>query len=392
MQGPRASAKPARRGHRAADLRRRDDTRRLSLVFGAIVFIVCLLALAAPLLLTPAPTSRAGTASVDVADAPSPPDEATAVAPEPLASPSMIPRAIATQFDGARAFEHARALVSLGPRSVGSAGHDKAVDYIVRALKGFGLAPERMTFGARTPDGDFMMTNIIVTIGGPFIPRSKPSSSPAASRFPGRGNPGLPPPDSDTVVLAAHYDTKRFPFPFVGANDGGSGTAALLELARVLAARPPRRPVVLVFFDGEEAFREWSATDSLYGSRHLAAAWRDAGLLPRIRAFILMDMIGFRELRFMRDLNSNPWVQNRLWQQAAAQGRGAIFTDETMGIEDDHVPFVREGVPAAVLIDFEYGPNGTNAYWHTAQDTLDKISPRSLEIVGKVVEATTREL
>lgn len=355
--------------------------------------VVCLLALVAPLLFAPAPPSReGGAAHVGIADTPSPPDDARVVAPDAMASPTVIPRAIPTHFDGERAFEHARALVSLGPRSVDSPGHDKAVDYIVRTLEGFGLAPERMTFGARTPDGDFMMTNIIVTIGGPFAPLTKPSSSPAASRFPGQANPALPPPDSDTVVLAAHYDTKRFPFSFVGANDGGSGTAALLELARVLAAQPPRRPVVLVFFDGEEAFHDWSATDSLYGSRHLAATWRDAGLLPRIRAFILMDMIGYRELRFMRDLNSNPWVQNRLWQQAAAQGRGAIFTDQTMGIEDDHIPFVREGVPAAVLIDFQYGPEGSNKYWHTDEDTLDKISPRSLEIVGKVVEATTREL
>lgn len=352
---------------------------------------VCVLALAASLFVASAPPSRNEPAAA-VADTPPASDPVPAHATDASGSPDVIPRAIPTRFDGTRALEHARALVSFGPRSVGSPGHDSAVEYIVRTLERFGLTPGRMTFGARTPDGDFMMTNIVVTIGGPFVPLSTPSSLPSASRFPGQVNPDLPPPDSDTVVLAAHYDTKRFPFTFVGANDGGSGTAALLEMARVLVEQRPRRPVVLVFFDGEEAFHDWTDSDSLYGSRHLAATWRDAGLLARIRAFILMDMIGFRELRFKRDLNSNPWVQNRLWQQAAAQGRRAIFSDQTMGIEDDHIPFAREGVPAAVLIDFQYGPDGSNKYWHTADDTLDKISAKSLEIVGRVVEATTREL
>lgn len=320
-------------------------------------------------------------------------DSAVAEADETEASP-VIPRHTATRFDGERALAHVRALVACGPRSVGSSGHEKALDYITRTLEGYGLRPERMTFGAHTPDGDVMMTNVIVPIGGAFTHPVSPPASPAAaaSDLPRRASPHVPGPERDTVVLAAHYDTKRFSFPFVGANDGGSGTGALLELARVLAASPPRRPVALVFFDGEEAFREWSATDSLYGSRHLAEIWRAAGRLARIRAFILMDMIGFRELAFMREANSSPWLQNRIWQQAAAQGRGAFFSDEIMGIEDDHLPFAREGVPSAVLIDFQYGPNGSNAYWHTAEDTLDKLSARSLEIVGKVVEGTTREL
>lgn len=306
---------------------------------------------------------------------------------------SMIGRGVAVDFDGERAFEHDKMLVSFGPRSVGSEGHDRAVDYILTTLRGLGLEPERMDFTAKTPDGDFKMTNIIATIGPPLKPAAPSSATPGASgsRFPGVASIA-PSPDTDTVVLAAHYDTKRFPFVFVGANDGGSGTAALLEMARVLTARKPNRRVVLVFFDGEEAFHDWTATDSTYGSRYLAEVWKAQNILPRIKAFILMDMIGYEELRFMRDAHSDRWLQNRIWQQAAAQNRKAMFSDDSMGIEDDHLPFLRHGVPAAVIIDFQYGPNGSNDYWHTADDTLDKVSPKSLQIVGRIIEGTVREL
>lgn len=299
----------------------------------------------------------------------------------PAAAPSaVIGRGAALDFDGDRAYQHDRALVEIGPRSCGSPGHEKAVDYIVHTLQGYGCKPEKLSFNAATPDGTVRMTNIVAVIGPP-LERAEPSPMTA------QGTPL----DADTVVLAAHYDTKRFPFTFVGANDGGSGTAALLEMARVFMARPPRLRVVLVFFDGEEAFHEWAGSDNTYGSRQLAADWQGKGFLPHIKAFILMDMIGYSELAFMRDANSNSWLQNRIWQQAAAQNRGRYFTDEQMSIEDDHIPFVTRGVPAAVLIDFQYGPNGTNTYWHTAQDTLDKISSKSLGIVGRIIEGVTRE-
>lgn len=311
----------------------------------------------------------------------------------PADDPAVISRAPTVDFDGEKAFAHIQRLVDIGPRSCGSAGHDRALAYILSTLKGYGLAPQREDFVARTPDGPMPMTDVVVTIGAPLTPvRGTPAPANAPSRFPGARPIEPMASEQDTVVLAAHYDTKRFPFRFVGANDGGSGTAALLEMARVLVARPASRRVVLVFFDGEEAFHEWSDTDSTYGSRHLAARWDSQHILPRIRAFILMDMIGFRELRFMRDYNSSRWLQNRIWQQAAEQNRGAYFSDESMSIEDDHIPFVRRGVPAAVLIDFQYGPNGSNAYWHTPQDTLDKISSRSLQIVGRIIEGTIREL
>lgn len=315
----------------------------------------------------------------------------------PTVSPST--RARAVDFDGHRALEHARKLVSFGPRSVGTGGHARAVDYIVDSLKACGLAPEKMEFVARTPEGPVKMTNILATIGSPLLPASTPSPgetnrSATASRFPGTPTQEPSSADADTVVLCAHYDTKRFAFAFVGANDGASGTAALLEMARVLSARRPARRVLLVFFDGEEAMREWTAADSLYGSRHLAETWRRQDVLPRLRAFILMDMVGDADLRFARDLNSNRWLENMIWQQADSQGYRDVFTDSEppVSIEDDHVPFVQLGVPAAVIIDFQYGPEGTHDYWHTSQDTLDKISARSLEVVGRVVEATTREL
>jgi hypothetical protein len=302
---------------------------------------------------------------------------------------SMIGRSIAVDFDGERAFEHVKRLVSFGPRSVGSEGHARAVDYIVKTLEADGLRPEKMEFVAHTPDGDFKMTNIIATIGSaltsvPAAPGEIPSNPDAQTAAPSS-------PERDTVVLCAHYDTKRFPFRFVGANDGGSGTAALLELAHVLTARRPNRRVVLVFFDGEEAFHEWEGSDHTYGSRYLAEVWKSKGYLGRIKALILMDMIGYSDLRFMRDQNSSQWLENRIWQMAAAQSRRGLFSDDAMAIDDDHIPFVVAGVPAAVLIDFQYGPNGSNDYWHTAEDTLDKISSKSLQIVGRVIEGVTRE-
>ena len=304
----------------------------------------------------------------------------------------MIPRAASLRFDGSRALEHVRQLVAMGPRSLGSPGHDAATAYIERTLAALGLSPQLQRFTAQTPDGAFAMTNVIAVIGDPLLPATPPAPTTAASPTLTRRISEVPREGADTVVLAAHYDTKRFPFTFVGANDGGSGTAALLEMARVLTEQRPKRRVALVFFDGEEAFHEWSGTDSIYGSRHLAKFWASQGVLGQIRAFVLMDMIGFSELRFMRDANSNRWLQNRIWQEARQQGRGRFFSDDAMGIEDDHIPFVEQGVPAAVLIDFQYGPNGTNTYWHTADDTLDKLSDRSLEIVGRVIEGTVREL
>jgi glutaminyl-peptide cyclotransferase len=182
-------------------------------------------------------------------------------------------------------------------------------------------------------------------------------------------------------VIGGHYDTKLFrQFRFVGANDGGSSTALLLELARVLKARRSPLTFEVVFFDGEEALVDWVGTDHTYGSRHYVAEAQKSGAIKDMRAMVLVDMIGDRDLRIRRESQSTPWLTDTIWATAKRLGHGSVFVDEEMFIEDDHVPFLRAGVPAVNIIDLEYAP-----YWHTPDDTLDKGSARSLQIVGDVV-------
>jgi Zn-dependent M28 family amino/carboxypeptidase len=182
----------------------------------------------------------------------------------------------------------------------------------------------------------------------------------------------------DVILIGGHYDTKVFhEFSFVGANDGGSSAALLLELARVLAARPREFTYWIAFFDGEEARRNWTARDSLYGSRRMAADLAKRNELPR--AVIVADMIGDRELNIRREASSTRWLTDLVWDSAHRLGQGAHFWPEVVGVEDDHAPFLRLGVPAVLLIDFDFPA------WHTAADTLDKVSPRSLQVVGDVL-------
>ena len=176
----------------------------------------------------------------------------------------------------------------------------------------------------------------------------------------------------ERILLASHFDTKPInEFRFVGANDGGSSTGALLELARVLKGRPkPRFTLEFVFFDGEEAYGEWREPNHTYGSRQYVTAARAAGTLGAIRALVLLDMIGDRSLNLKRDTNSTPWLTDILWSTARRLGHAAHFLDEPFPVEDDHMPFVKAGIPSVDLIDLDY-PD-----WHTAGDTLDKVSAR----------------
>jgi Zn-dependent M28 family amino/carboxypeptidase len=195
----------------------------------------------------------------------------------------------------------------------------------------------------------------------------------------------------ETVIVAGHYDTKRFEdFRFLGANDGGSSAALLVELARVLGGRKNALNYWLVLFDGEEAVRDWSATDSLYGSRHLVEKLSSSGELSRIQALILVDMIANANLRIPREYGSTPWLSDLVFNVAQRLGYGKNFVNSQEAVEDDHIPFINAGVSAVDLIDLDYGPN--RSYWHTAQDTLDHCSPLSLTIVGRVVAATLNEL
>ena len=267
------------------------------------------------------------------------------------------------QFIGRDALEHTKTLVSFGPRPPASPGMKKAQDYIVRHLKEQGWQVTEDAFTARTPAGPMAMKNIIAF---------RPGSS-------GRA-----------VAFSGHYDTKIFPFRFVGANDGGASAGFLLEMARALKDVRLKNSVYLIFFDGEEAVREWTAEDSLYGSRHLAARWSRDRTLSTLEALINVDMIGDRDLNIVREQYSADSLMRLIWSVARQLGLARHFSGPALAIEDDHVPFLRLGVRAANLIDFDYGPD--NAWWHTPEDTVDKLSADSFEIVGRVLIEVLRRL
>lgn len=261
-------------------------------------------------------------------------------------------------FSGQRAHQDTAALVKLGARVPGSPASKKARTYIQEQVLKAGWQAEEFRFTAQTPRGPVKMTNLVACRNVSVM--------------------------NQLVVFSGHYDTKIFPgAKFVGANDGGSSAGFLVELARALPLRSTRLGVCIVWFDGEEAYQEWTETDSLYGSRALAEAWQREGRLRRIRALINVDMIGDKDLGILREYESNTALKNLIWSAARVVGAGAAFLNQESAVTDDHVPFLRRGVPAVNLIDFEYGPY--NRYWHTDQDTMDKLSPRSFETVGKVL-------
>jgi Zn-dependent M28 family amino/carboxypeptidase len=273
------------------------------------------------------------------------------------------------EFDAERAFRHVANLVAIGPRPSGSAGMARAQGYIEQTLRSFGVPFQEDVFTAETPVGPVAMMNIIAKI---------PGESP------------------EIVLLATHYDTKRLP-DFVGANDGGSSTGLMLELARVLAlpaagraASKPKLTVWIVFFDGEEAIVEYGPKDGFQGSRHLAAQMQTSGELKKVRAMILADLIGDADLDIRRESKSSRALVNLIWQTARELGYQKHFLLEWVSILDDHVAFVQRGVQAVDLIDMNYGPG--NSYWHTSQDTLEKLSPKSLAVVGQVILATLDKL
>ncbi len=260
-------------------------------------------------------------------------------------------RRAAATFDGAAALRHVERLVTIGPRTAGSAGGVRARQYIVEALRTAGVTARVEPFDADTPHGRLPMANIVAVL------------------------PGRRP---DVILIAGHYDTKWFrEFKFVGANDGGSSTALLIELARELRERPREYTYWIVWFDGEEAREAWTAVDSLYGSRRMAIELDKARRLPR--AVIVADMIGDRNLGIRREASSTGWLTDIIWASAARLGHAPHFLPDSLAVEDDHAPFMRLGVPATLLIDFYYPP------WHTPEDTLDKVSARSLQTVGSVL-------
>jgi glutaminyl-peptide cyclotransferase len=265
------------------------------------------------------------------------------------------PTSASAGFDGGRAYEYLRQIVNIGPRPAGSPAIERTRTYITDQLNALGITVVPQAFDAQTPIGRIHMVNLIATIPGARKER---------------------------IALAGHYDTKLFrEFRFVGANDGGSSAAMLLELARVLKARRNAFTVELLFLDGEEAtLRDWGGADHTYGSQFYVDNAKKTGTLASLKAMVLVDMVGDRDLRIMRETASTKWLTDIIWATAKRLGYGSTFVDQSTRIEDDHIPFLEAGAQAVDIIDLEYPP------WHTAGDTLDQTSARSLEIVGKVLE------
>lgn len=302
----------------------------------------------------------AGAASAPVSSAPF----MSAVATVPPLTPDDAPPPASTGgFDGKRAFAHVTKLVSFGPRPSGSPAITQTQQYIESELKSYGCKVETDSFSADTPAGRLPMKNILVKIPGE--------------------KPGI-------LLLGTHYDTKRLN-NFVGADDGGSSTGVMLELAHLLCAQHGRYNVWIAFFDGEEAVREqWQDPDNCYGSRQMAARLAISGDLPKIKAFLLADIVGNHTPHFKRESYSTKTLVELVWNAAKKLGYGNIFIDETFPIEDDHQSFLKRNVPSADVIDLD--TVNDVPYWHTPQDTLDKISAKTLAIVGHVFLESVKQL
>jgi peptidase M28-like protein len=259
------------------------------------------------------------------------------------------------QFSGQKALAHVQRLVDLGPHPAGSDAIEKARVYIEDQLRHSGWQVTRQALTDDTPRGKIHFVNLI-------------------ARFSSDANTASP-----TFLFCSHYDTKSFEtIRFVGANDGGSSTGLLLELARVLGQHANvARNVELVFFDGEEAFENFSETDGLYGSRFFAKQLQSEGA-KQIRGGILFDMVGDRSLGITLPADSPAVMARDVFAAAEALKLRKYFSYLDRDMIDDHTPLNAIGIPTIDIIDFDY------PWWHTADDTMDKISPESLQIVGSV--------
>jgi glutaminyl-peptide cyclotransferase len=258
-------------------------------------------------------------------------------------------------FNGDRAFADVKAQIDLGPRPAESAALEKTRQYITTEVEKAGWKIERQEFEDDTPLGRKKFVNLIATYGGDKT--------------------------TQEAIVASHYDTKWFEtIRFVGASDGGSSTGALIEMARTLAMDPGlAKKVELVFFDGEEAFVQFTDTDGLYGSRYFSRTLRDSGRNTQFKFGILWDMMGPKNLIITLSPDSPPDLMRGILDSATALNLRGAFTIFDNQIYDDHVPMLHfADIPTIDLIDFDYPP------WHTAADTLDKLSPQSLAEVGQV--------
>jgi glutaminyl-peptide cyclotransferase len=273
-------------------------------------------------------------------------------------------------FQGTAALQLTHRAVTFGERPSGSEAIQRLREWIVSECKQTGGQITLDSFTGQTPTGPVPMVNIIV-------------------KFPGTSG--------KAVALTGHYDTKRIPMVhFVGANDAGSSAGFLIEFARALSAMKHPDDIYVIFFDGEEAVVNWTPADSLYGSRQLVAKWAADGTLSHLKALINVDMIGDKDLDLSDDENSSQSLREAVWSIADKLGDAKYFLHEPAGIDDDHKPFVDAGVNAIDIIDLDYGPRSQEApygaYWHTALDTMDKLSAHSFQVVGDVVLALIKQL
>jgi len=270
-------------------------------------------------------------------------------------------------FDGKRAYDQVAKQVSFGPRPPGSPAIAKLQDYLETELRSYGCTVETDSFSADTPIGRVPMKNLLVKIPGK--------------------KPGI-------ILLGTHYDTKKMDnFVFVGADDGGSSTGVMLEVARQLCKEPAEKYAVwIAFFDAEESFTAQWESGNTYGSRQMAAQLAASGDLPKIKAFILADLVGGRTARFQKDRESTKWVVDQVWDVAARLGYTQWFVSEAGGPGgDDHFSFTKRKVPSVDIITVIGDPQ-IAPYWHTPQDTMDIISPKVLAVVGHTILETVKEL
>ena len=272
-----------------------------------------------------------------------------------LSSTCMSTAAQVELVDGNNVMHHVEQIIGFGPHPPGSDAQKKVGDYLVERLKSYGLEVNTQIFRPMTPLGRREMRNIWAVSQGTT---------------------------ESVIILASHYDSKYFEeFSFLGANDSGSSSALVLELARILAIdNPSEHTLWFVFFDGEEAFLEWTSADSLYGSRKFVEMLKARSWLDRIDALILLDMVGEKDLVLRKDLNSTAWLNALIWDTASQMDHEDIFRMRgSTRAQDDHIPFAQEGVSVVDIIDLDY------AHWHRQGDTLDKLSADNLEIVGNVI-------
>jgi glutaminyl-peptide cyclotransferase len=280
----------------------------------------------------------------------------------PTEPPSDLTKKIWKEFSGENALAHVQAMVDFGPRPPGTPAIEKTRDYLVKQLELFGWKVTRQAFTDNTPRGKIEFVNLLATYGGK-------DSAPS-------------------FLICSHYDTKTFDTArFVGANDGGSSTGVLLELARVLAQRPDlARKTELVFFDGEEAYEAFTETDGLYGSRYFARQLAAEDKTKQFRGGILLDMVGDRSLTITLPPDSPAEMVQDVFASAEALNLRKHFTYFDRDIMDDHTSLNEVGIPTIDLIDFDF------AAWHTPEDTIDKLSAESLRTVGAVASYYLSEM